>query len=166
MVSPVSFGDVAPMAKIAWRIANAFTKGQKSAPAEFREVENQLCALSASLSAFQDVCGADLAAVVIDPTKLPTRFQKEEQNGVRSVAGILNSCGETLKHLEKIVDSYTVVAASRDPAKPRLQRWSTELIKNYRKIAWTTESGDLATLRSQLMVYTNSLQLVLGIIVR
>ncbi|KAK4247066.1 hypothetical protein C7999DRAFT_14853 [Corynascus novoguineensis] len=153
------------MAKIAWRIANALTKGQKSAPAEFREVENQLCALSTSLSALKDVCGADLAAIVIDPTKLPARFQKEEQVGVHSVAGILDSCGETLKHLEKIVDSYTVVAASSDPTRPRLQRWSTELIKNYKKIAWTTESGDLATLRSQLMVYTNSLQLVLGTIV-
>ncbi|KAL2197719.1 hypothetical protein P885DRAFT_35147 [Corynascus similis CBS 632.67] len=153
------------MAKIAWRIANALTKGQKSAPAEFREVENQLCALSTSLSALKDVCGADLAAIVIDPTKLPARFQKEEQDGLRSVAGILDSCRETLKHLEKIVDSYTVVATSSDPTKPRLQRWSKELIKNYKKIAWTTESGDLATLRSQLMVYTNSLQLVLGTIV-
>jgi len=165
MASPVSFGDAAAMAKIAWRIANAFTQGQKSAPSEFREVENQLYSLSAALAAFKDICGPDLASVTIDPSQLPARFQKEEQNGVRSVAGILDSCRETLKHLEKTVDSYSVVTAAKDPEKSRLQRWRTELVRNYKKIAWTTENGDLAALRNQLMVHTNSLDLVLGIIV-
>jgi hypothetical protein len=166
MASPVSFGDAAAMAKIAWRIAHAFTKGQKSAPAEFREVENQLYSLSAALTAFKDVCGNDIAAVEIDPSKLPARFQKEEQDGMQSVAGILDSCKETLKHLEKVVESYSVVGASDDPGKTRIQRWSTGFVKNYKKVAWTTEAGDLAALRSQLMVHTNSLNLVLGIVVR
>ncbi|KAK4032241.1 hypothetical protein C8A01DRAFT_50919 [Parachaetomium inaequale] len=153
------------MAKIAWRIAHAFTKGQKSAPAEFREVENQLYSLSAALTALKDVCGNDIAAVAIDTSKLPARFQKEQQDGVQSVAGILDSCSEILKHLEKVVESYSVVTASEDPGKSRIQRWSTGFVKNYKKVAWTTEAGDLAALRSQLMVHTNSLDLVLGIIV-
>ncbi|KAL2191448.1 hypothetical protein L209DRAFT_661364, partial [Thermothelomyces heterothallicus CBS 203.75] len=75
MASPVSFGDAVAMAKIALRIANAFTQGQKSVPADFREVESQLYALAASLSAFRDVCGTDMAALTIDPSKLPARFR-------------------------------------------------------------------------------------------
>ncbi|EAQ86350.1 hypothetical protein CHGG_07603 [Chaetomium globosum CBS 148.51] len=153
------------MAKIAWHIAHAFTQGHKSAPAAFREVENQLYSLSAALTAFKDICGTDLAAVAIDPSKLPTRFQTQEQDGMQSVAGILDSCYETLKHLEKIVENYGVVVTPKDPAKSRFRRWSIEMTKNYKKIAWTTEAGDLAALRSQLMVHTNSLNLVLGIIV-
>ncbi|KAL2166652.1 hypothetical protein VTG60DRAFT_2348 [Thermothelomyces hinnuleus] len=167
MASPVSFGDAVAMAKIARRIANAFTQGQESPPAEFREVESQLYALDASLSAFRDVCGTDLAALTIDPSKLPAQFrQGGEQDREWSVAGILDSCGELLKHLEKIVDRYSVIAAPspKDPTRSRLQRWSAELVRNYKKIAWTTEAGDLATLRSQLMVYTNALELVLGVI--
>ncbi|KAH6641083.1 hypothetical protein F5144DRAFT_562477 [Chaetomium tenue] len=165
MASPISFGDAVAMAKIAWNIAHAFTQGNKSAPAEFREVENQLYSLSATLTAFKDACGIDIAAVAIDPSKLPTRFQTQEQDGMQSVAGILNNCHETLKHLEKIVESYGVVVTPKDPAKSRFRRWSTEIAKNYKKIAWTTEAGDLAALRSQLMVHTNSLDLVLGIII-
>lgn len=166
MASPISFGDAVAMAKIAWRVAHAFTQGHKSAPAEFREVENQLYSLSAALTAFKDICGTDIAAVAIDPSKLPARFQTQEQDGMHSVAGILDSCHEILKHLEKIVESYGVVATPKDPAKSRFRRWSTEMTKNYKKIAWTTEAGDLAALRSQLMVHTNSLDLVLGIIIR
>ncbi|KAK4149983.1 hypothetical protein C8A00DRAFT_46525 [Chaetomidium leptoderma] len=153
------------MSKIAWRIAHAFTKGRKSAPAEFREVENQLYSLSAALTAFKDVCGTDIAAITIDPAELPVRFQKEERDGVQTVSGILDSCGETLKHLETIVNNYEVVAAPGDPTKSRLRHWRAELVENYKKVAWTTEAGDLAALRSQLMVHTNSLDLVLGIIV-
>ena len=168
MASPVSFGDAVAMSKIAWRIAHAFTKGRTSAPAEFREVENQLYSLSAALTAFKDVCGSDVAALAIDPSHLPARFHDEKQDGGHTVSRILNSCGETLAHLEKIVDDYAVVAtqSTKGPAKSRLQRWTADLVKNYKKIAWTTEAGDLAALRSQLMVHTNSLDLVLGIIVR
>jgi hypothetical protein len=166
MASPVSFGDAVAMAKIARSLTHAFTQGRKSAPAEFREVENQLRSLSAALTAFKDFCGTDIAAVAIDPSKLPPRFQTQEQDGMHSVAGILDSCHETLKHLEKIVESYSAVVTPKDPTKSRFRRWSTEMAKNYKKIAWTTEAGDLATLRSQLMVHTNSLDLVLGIIIR
>lgn len=166
MASPISFGDAVAMSKIAWRIAHAFTKGRKSAPAEFREVENQLYSLSAALTAFKDVCGDDVATVTIDSSKLPARFQKEEQDGMQTVSGILDSCSETLKHLEKMVEDYGVVGSQKDPTKPRLQRWSKELLRNYKKVAWTTEAGDLAALRSKLMVHTNSLDLVLGIVVR
>ncbi|GAB1314531.1 hypothetical protein MFIFM68171_04741 [Madurella fahalii] len=164
MASPVSFGDAVAMAKIARNIAHAFTKGRKSAPAEFREVENQLYSLSAALSAFKDVCGSDMAAVTTDTATLPARFQREDQDGVQTVTGILDSCRETLKHLEKIVEDYGVVTAPNDPGMSRLKRWNTELLRNYKKIAWTTEAGDLVTLRSQLMVHTNSLDLILGII--
>ena len=166
MASPVSFGDAVAMSKIAWRIAHAFTKGRKSAPAEFREVENQLYSLSAALAAYKDVCDLDISTLTIDSAKLPARFQKDDEGGDRAVAGILDRCKETLKHLERIVDQYGVVAAPTDLTKSRLQRWSAELVKNYKKIKWTTEDGDLAALRSQLMVHTNSLDLVLGIIIR
>ncbi|KAK4099567.1 hypothetical protein N658DRAFT_498272 [Parathielavia hyrcaniae] len=152
------------MAKIARSIAHAFTKGRKSAPAEFRELENQLYSLSAVLVAFKDICGPDFAAVTIDPAHLPARFQNEDQNGAHTVSRMLDSCRETLKHLEKIVHEYGPVSAPTDPSMPRLRRWNTDLVRNYKKIAWTTEAGDLATLRSQLMVHTNSLDLVLGII--
>ena len=147
MASPVWFDDVIAMAKLAKSIAQAFTKGRKSAPSEFREVENQLHSLSTALSAFQDAHAA-------------------QQTGGQALADMLSNCHETLKHLDTIVTKYSLIAESQDASKPRLQRWSQEMVKNYKKLAWTTEAGDLSTLRSQLMVHTNSLDLVLGIIIK
>ncbi|KAK5654914.1 hypothetical protein OQA88_6670 [Cercophora sp. LCS_1] len=157
MASPVSIGDVIAMAKIAKSIALAFSKGAKSAPAEFREVENQLLSLSAALMALQD--SRDGVAGLSVPTLSPGN------PGGQSVGHILKSCFETLKHLEKIVEKYSDIGQQQDPSKPRFYRWSQELIRNYKKIAWTTEAGDLATLRSNLMIHTNSLDLVLGFII-
>jgi hypothetical protein len=158
MASPVSIGDVVALAKIARSIAVAFTKGRKSAPAEFREVENQLYSLSAALAAFQDA--QDSSA------QLSTLTQSTPQGAGQNVRGMLDSCHGTLKHLEKIVQKYGAIAEERDPSKSRFKRWSDDLLKNYRKIEWTTEAGDLATLRSQLMIHTNSIDLVLGTIIK
>ncbi|KAK0652450.1 hypothetical protein B0T16DRAFT_322463 [Cercophora newfieldiana] len=145
------------MAKIAKTIAQAFTKGRRSAPAEFREVENQLYSLSAALAAFQDT--ADKSSTEL------SNLATMQQGGDQTLSDMLSNCHETLKHLEKIVQKYGLITEQQDPTKSRLQRWSQELLKNYKKIAWTTEAGDLATLRSQLMVHTNSLDLVLGIVI-
>ncbi|KAK4114597.1 hypothetical protein N656DRAFT_821227 [Canariomyces notabilis] len=103
--------------------------------------------------------------MTIDPASLPSRFQSQMQNEPTTISKILENCFQTLKHLEEIVDKYESVDEQPDPSKPRLKRWSTGFIKNYKKIAWTTEAGDLGTLRSQLMIHTNSLHLVLGVIV-
>lgn len=169
MGSPVSIGDIIAMSKISWKIAQAFTNGRKSAPIEFREVENQLYSLSSALSAFKDACGDDIAAVSIESSSLPNRFQdKEQHEGLQSVDWLLNSCNETLRHLEKLIDKYSALAtgSGQENPEPRFRRWSDTLLRNYKKIAWTTEAGDIATLRSQLLVHTNSLHLVLGTIVK
>lgn len=166
MASPVSFGDAYLMAQMTWTIARAFTKGRKSAPAEFREIENQLYSLSAALSALRSARVAGKAAVSIDQALLPKTSQTEDRDGRYTVDTILGHCKQTLKHLEQIVSKYNVVTQSSDPSKPRLERWSQDLVRNWRKIAWTSENGDLATLRSQLMIHTNSLNLILGVIIK
>lgn len=169
MASPVSFGDVVAMAKIARTIAMAFTKGRKSAPAEFREVENQLYSLSAALSAFQDAACPSDASTQLSALTLSTSASQPEDEATwqnATIAGMLGNCSETLKHLEMVVEKYGVISQRSDPQKSRLQRWSQDLVRNYKKVAWTTEAGDLATLRSHLMVHTNSLDLVLGIVIK
>ncbi|KAI1204995.1 uncharacterized protein F4807DRAFT_454253 [Annulohypoxylon truncatum] len=108
-----SIGDVVMMAQIAWKLAQAFTKGRKSAPAEFCEVENQLYSLSATLEAIKRA----QEKVIHQPTSSPHRI----------------GC------------------------------WSQYVVKNWRKIEWTTEKGDLSALRNQIIIHTNSLNLLLGV---
>jgi hypothetical protein len=164
MTSPVSIGDAYLMGTLALKLGRAFTKGRKSAPAEFREVENQLYSLSVALSALNNARSVDGSALTIDLGRLSALSQQQQADGEDVVKSMLRSCEETLKHIEKIVEKYSSIGKPKDPEAPLLKRWSREIKDNWKKVAWTTEGGDLATLRSQLTIHTNSLNLVLGVI--
>ena len=166
MASPVSFGDAFLMSKLAWNLAQVFTTGRKSAPAEFREVESQLYSLSAALTALRDARADGRAAISINVAPSLATSHEQENSSQRTIDNILRSCDETLKHLQKTVEKYGIVTEPSDSSRPILRRWSQELVKNWKKIEWTTKKGDLATLKSQIMVHTNSLNLVLGVIVK
>jgi len=154
------------MAKLAWSLAQAFTTGRKSAPVEFHQVENQLYSLSAALGALKDARADGGAAISINPARLPSTFLSREADNKHTIDSMLRSCEGDLKHLEQIVKKYGSIAESQGPDKPLLKRWSRDLIKDWKKIAWTTEKGNLAALRSQLTLHTNSLNLVLGIVIK
>jgi hypothetical protein len=163
MASPVSFGDAYLMGTLAFRLARAFTKGRKSAPAEFREVENQLYSLSAALRALKDAQAEGGAAISVDPSSLPATSHPRQTGNHDPLATMLQSCEETLKHLDATVGRYSCIVESQDSQQPHFKRWSREIKANWKRIVWTSEGGDLATLRSQLTVHTNALNLVLGV---
>ncbi|KAI1360817.1 hypothetical protein F5Y08DRAFT_331303 [Xylaria arbuscula] len=161
MASPVSFGDAYQMAKLAYRLGHAFTKGRKSAPAEFREVESQLYSLSTALGAIHE-------AIDKGVIRLPdeTSAQNSDAISTSSLLIVMKSCQETLSHLDKITKRYGCLSDEKSQGNERtsFRRWSKEVQRNWRKVLWTTEGGDLATLRSQLTLHTNSLGLVMGVI--
>ncbi|KAJ3526897.1 hypothetical protein NM208_g10968 [Fusarium decemcellulare] len=78
---------------------------------------------------------------------------------------MLGSCNDTLAHLKSIVDKYAIISTAADPSQARVKRWSQRLKADWKKIAWTTEGGDLAALKSDLTIQTNSLNLILGVLV-
>jgi hypothetical protein len=161
MTSPLSVGDAFLMSKLAWTLAQTFTQGRKSAPAEFREVENQLYSLGSALQAFKQAWDDENATLSADARALHARTARDA-----TIQNILANCDETLKHLEGVVKKYGAIVQDTDPDKPLVKRWRHSLLKDFKKIAWTTEKGDLTTLRSQLMVHTNSLGLVMGVILK
>ncbi|KAI0887809.1 uncharacterized protein GGS22DRAFT_89380 [Annulohypoxylon maeteangense] len=157
-----SIGDVVMMAQIAWKLAQAFTKGRKSAPAEFCEVENQLYSLSAALEAIRGAQErGDLEIGHINPKSISSAG-KDESHSENTVKNILQNCLKTLTHLENIVKKYSVI---RQPTTSShgIGNWSQHVARNWRKIEWTTEKGDLNALRGQIMIHTNSLNLLLGV---
>lgn len=165
MTLPISIGDAYLLGNLALKIGRTFTKGQRSAPAEFREVENQLYSLSAALCALKDSPALAESSLSVGSSLLFGLFRRSRPDvGDNILACMLQNCEETLKHLEKIVDKYGCLGESRDATASHIKRWSRELRNNWKKIEWTTEGGDLATLRSQLTVHTNSLNVVLGVL--
>jgi hypothetical protein len=166
-----SYADAFAVSKLAWSLARAFTKGRRSAPAEFQEVENQLYSLSATLAAFKRVLNSGSVTQTLD-ADLAFRSDSEG-DGAASVRRVLSNCEETLHQMEEFVKKYDIIADDKtsstdtNEASPRLAiRLTDSLTKDYKKLVWTTQKVDLATLRSQLMVHTNSLDLVMGVIVK
>ncbi|KAI0419796.1 hypothetical protein F5X98DRAFT_59439 [Xylaria grammica] len=154
----ISIGDAILLAQIAWRLGQTFTKGRRSAPAEFQEIENELYSLSAALTAAENEL--DTAQPSVDHAASGNHQHTATQNIFEQV---VRNCKHTLEHLEEIVKKYIIVSEQTDPPKPKLERWGHSIVKNWRKIEWTTEKGDLNTLRSQIMIHTNSLNLLVNI---
>ncbi|RYO90638.1 hypothetical protein DL764_008421 [Monosporascus ibericus] len=150
--------------RIAWKLAQAFTNGRKSAPSEFREVENQLYALNSALKALSDAQNHNAALTANGSSAASLADQDEENARWDTIRIILNNCHETLKHLESFTEKYGIVVGASDISTPRFQRWREDLFKNWKKVMWTKEAGALATLRSQVVTHTNSLNLILGVI--
>lgn len=146
MASPFSIGDALLLAKIAWKLGKAFRKGRKSSISEFREVENQLYGLSAALSALHD---SGLA---------------RDGDCREALCSMLENCNGTLSHLQSVVDKYGTLGETREETGgPVFKRWSSRLQRDWQAIKWTTEGGDPANMRDQLMVHVNSLNLIMGV---
>ncbi|KAI1347283.1 hypothetical protein F5Y01DRAFT_248592 [Xylaria sp. FL0043] len=158
MAFQVSIGDAILLSQIAWRLGQTFTKGRKSAPVEFQEIEDELYSLSAALRA------AESERDSVRPSAHDvTAGNNQGAANQDTFEHIIRNCRNTLAHLEDIIKKYMIVSEQADSQKPKLQRWSHLIMKNWRKIEWTTEKGDLNTLRSQIMLHTNSLNLLINI---
>lgn len=59
MAFSLSIGDIVLLGSLAWKIGRAFTSGRAGAPAEFREVENELTSLSLSIKKLTDTLRTD-----------------------------------------------------------------------------------------------------------
>jgi hypothetical protein len=152
MAFQISIGDVLMLSKLAFDIAAAFTSGRKSAPAEFQEVQNQLYSLSKALDSFKSV-----------PSKDTDDDNSHPEDGI---SAIIQNCRFTLEHLQLLVDKYMVISNDNDKSKPHIKQWSTEVSKNWKKVRWTREGGDLAKLQHNLGVHINSLNLAVTVSIR
>jgi hypothetical protein len=126
MTSPISFGDAYIIAKIALRVGQAFTKGRKSAPAEFQEVDKQLYSLSTALHALRQA--KDKGEVCFELV----REAESEAESIDPLAIMLSSCRETLEHLEGIVKKYGCLSNihKNKEVRPFFKRWGKDIQQN------------------------------------
>ncbi|KAF3315849.1 hypothetical protein TWF173_003046 [Orbilia oligospora] len=165
MASPVSIGDAFLLAKLALKLGRTFTTGRKSAPAEFREVESQLYSISTALTALGDACRNNGLELGINNTVLQNPVQSARGNkGDDALLSMLQSCQDVLKNLEGVVEKYSSIGQSEQSNSPCFQKWKSGVKKNWKKIIWTTEGGDLVVLRRSLSIHINCLDLALGVI--
>ncbi|SLM39530.1 hypothetical protein LPUS_10090 [Lasallia pustulata] len=147
----LSIGDVMMLSQLAWKIGCAFTSGRAGAPAEFQEVENELTSLTRSLTLLADTLDKD--------DSIMARADEKTKEGLGK---ILQCCRHTLDSLDSFVDAYQELRKpDGSDALPAQRSWKRVLIKNYKKIWWTTEEGDIQALRNMLQVHVNSISLTM-----
>lgn len=137
------------LSKLAWSIAQAFTSGRKSAPAEFQEVQNQLSSLCHALDSLKSL-------------SLQTSGQCDTNSG-NSITPILQNCRFTLEHLESLVNKYMVIENQRGADGVQKRHWREDIWRNWKKVRWTREGGDLSKLQHNLGVHINSLNLAIAV---
>jgi hypothetical protein len=152
MAFQISIGDVLMLSKLAWDISQAFTSGRKSAPAEFQEVQNQLSSLTHALDSLKSLS-----------SEIPGQ---NDGASVSSIAPILQNCRFTLEHLEELVNKYMIIENDNSSSGSEKKRWREEIRKNWKKVRWTREGGDLTRLQHNLGVHINSLNLTIAVLNR
>lgn len=152
------------MSKLAWNVAQVLTKGRKSAPREFHELEDQLYSLVAALTALKNAFNSQDTPNSAENSSTPQTDLIGEEDLGEALKKVLTSCGRTLKHLEETMRKYGAMVEPHDANGTTMSKWAKVLAKVYKKIAWTTEKGNLDSLRSQITIHTNSLDLILGVI--
>lgn len=152
MAFQISIGDVLMLSKLAWDISQAFTSGRKSAPAEFQEVQNQLSSLTHAVESLKS---------------LSRQAPGQDDGGsVSSITPSLQNCRFTLEHLEALVNKYMIIENDSGLDGSERKRWREEIRKNWKKVRWTREGGDLTRLQHNLGVHINSLNHTIAVLNR
>ncbi|KAI0536058.1 hypothetical protein GGR58DRAFT_476925 [Xylaria digitata] len=146
MASPIGVGDAIAIAKLSWFLYQAFVTGRRSAPSEFRRVEDQLHSLSIALFAVETVEDSEFK----DHGRLQQQFNQ-----------LLINCRNVLEHLEEAVNNYSVIVEPASPCQPRFRRWTKRCLSTWKKISWTVDRQGLTALVDQMIAHTNSLNLLL-----
>ena len=144
-----SVGDVMMLSQLAWKIGCAFTSGRAGAPAEFQEVENELKSLTTSITLLAESLDKDDSII--------TRSDDKTREGLDKILGF---CRQTLENLDAFVNQYQEIRRHDGVGGVVTEkRWKHLLIKNYKKIMWTTEGGGIQSLRDMLAMHTESVSL-------
>lgn len=152
MAMTPSVGDILMLSQTAWKIGRAFTKGTKSAPAEFAEIESEANGLSEALKLVAETLYSD-----------DSLLDKADHNTQSAVATILDSAKRTLSDLESFVDRYRIIRREQTSSGFTTERrtWSEVILANYKTVTWTTEGGNITALRDMLSMHTSTIDLTL-----
>ena len=144
--SPLSVGDALLLATLAYDIAKAF----KSAPTEFCEIQSLLFSVSDTLKL--------LGRTLPTPGNQGHNHWRDDEAYI-SIANNVANCRSVLAFLDVFVKKYSVLAAGTSNRK-----WSEEVKRNWKRLVWTKEGGDISKLKQSLNTHINALNLAITIV--
>lgn len=148
LASPLSVGDIILLAGIAYELGKAFSSGHQSAPAEFAEVQSLLFSTGDALELVCKTFGGK------DQQDLP-------DDTAPKLDAILKNCQAVLKSLQRFVDKYSILdpAQASKPGTKGARLWTRDILKNFKKVAWTIEGEGITKLKQTLTAHVQALSL-------
>ncbi|KAH8800341.1 hypothetical protein F5884DRAFT_549349 [Xylogone sp. PMI_703] len=152
----IGVGDILLLSKLAYRLAKTVTSDRKNADVEFKEVQNQLFAISNALNQLSNT---------LKETEYSTSDSLDAPED-ETLGSMIENCRGTLTQLDATLKKYPVVQLDskrvrQDDGDGR-RNWARELKSNIKRIKWTTEGANLDKIRQNLAVHINALNLAIA----
>ncbi|KAL8774307.1 MAG: hypothetical protein Q9209_001058 [Squamulea sp. 1 TL-2023] len=131
-------GDLLTVTKLAWDLYHKCYLVAREAPEDFRQLVNELASLQGALRTLRDDYNSDQSFLerLGDPRK-------------DALDKCLGSCNATLQKLQTLVTKYQELGIADGK-----QFWM--------KLKWVTKKGEIADLRSRIMVHTCNISLCMS----
>jgi hypothetical protein len=147
-----NIGDILMLSQVSWKIGRAFAAGQKSAPVEFQEIESGIRSLAKQLKQFAEALHAGAETSLIE---------QASEHVQHAIVTVLDSCKRTINDLDSLVDHNQVTKKHRTVGGFAIERsWSDLVLAEYATMIWTTEGGDIHSLKDLLQMHTSSIMLL------
>ncbi|KAH7074732.1 hypothetical protein BKA63DRAFT_444031 [Paraphoma chrysanthemicola] len=146
-------GDVLSLSQVASKIGRAFATGRKDAPNDFEEVEKEVSGVAKALTELAEV----LQSKPGDST-----WQAMGEDVHHGICCIFSSCKRALDNLDSLVDRYQSIRKHRTVGGFAIERsWSDLVMTQYNTMAWTSEGGDLSSLKGLLRLHSDALSIII-----
>lgn len=134
----VAIGDIVAVTKLAWDLYHKCFLVAREAPDEFRQLVNELASLQACLHTLRDDVNSDKSF-----------FERLGENRKQTLERCLRNCFDTLRKLQRLVIEYRELGAPDG-----LQFW--------KRLKWVGKQGEVANLKSKIMVHTCNISLCMS----
>lgn len=131
-------GDLLTVTKLAWDLYHNCYLVAREAPEDFRQLVNELASLQGVLRTLRDDVNSDKSFL-----------DRLGDNRKETLDRCLGSCFDTLNKLQKLVIKYRELGVG-------------DGIQFWRKLKWVGKQGEIADLKSRIMVHTCNISLCMS----
>ncbi|KAK8247680.1 hypothetical protein HDK77DRAFT_206060 [Phyllosticta capitalensis] len=162
-----SIGDILMLSQTAWKIGRAFSSNRRTVPSEFLSIEAEASGLSKTLKLLAETLFSDDNYGSHDDDSGSLLISRASTQTRRGVDIIVNSCSQTLRDLENLVEDYQLTKRNRTSGGWSVERsWSDHVLENYDKMVWTKGGGNIGVLQSLLNMHKSCISLTINALQR
>lgn len=158
-------GDIFAIIDKSWALYEIL-RDSRSSTTQYRDLQNQLRSLYEVLLSVKEVQESGHIEAPLEAEASVPDEPKRAYSLVSCIASIAQNCGETLDQLYEILDRYRILGVAADSNRKRFMKLKQFLQKKEREIQFTTEKEDLDSLRLQVQLHTNSLGVLMNLVIK